>query len=147
MAQFATEGAVDETLTFINSTLQVLGEGGRLEAPIEGSITWMNKYSNENDRYIFFAEDVGRYVTSGRNLYQYTDAGTPRLVITQNNDVTARVIVFDGDYKGHNGTVTVNKKTLWITPFTPWRGSRRTEPCPSGCERQEWKAADSLSKV
>ena len=112
MAQFATEGAVDETLTFINSTLQVLGEGGRLEAPIEGSITWMNKYSNENDRYIFFAEDVGRYVTSGRNLYQYTDAGTPRLVITQNNDVTARVIVFDGDYKGHNGTVTVNKKNV-----------------------------------
>ena len=112
MAQFATEGVVDETLTFINSTLQVLGEDGSLKAPIEGTVTWMYKYSNENDRYIRFAEDIGRYATAGRNLYQYTDAGTPRLVITQNTDVTAKVIVFDGDYEDCDGTVIVNKKNL-----------------------------------
>ena len=70
----------------------------------------MNKYSNENRRYIFFAKDVGRYVTSGRNLYQYTDEGTPQLIITQNNNVRAQVIILDGDYAGYDGTVTVNKK-------------------------------------
>ena len=109
MAQFATEGVVDETLTFIKSTLMVLGGNGQLASPIEGSLTWMNKYSNENDRYIYFAEDVGRYVTAGRNLYQYTDEGIPRLVITQNDDVTARVIAFDGAYEGYSGTVTAYK--------------------------------------
>ena len=101
---------MDETLTFINTKLQVIGEDGQLTSPIEGDLTWMNKYSNENRRYIFFAKDVGRYVTSGRNLYQYTDEGTPQLIITQNNNVRAQVIILDGDYAGYDGTVTVNKK-------------------------------------
>ena len=91
---------MDETLTFINTKLQVIGEDGQLTSPIEGDLTWMNKYSNENRRYIFFAKDVGRYVTSGRNLYQYTDEGTPQLIITQNNNVRAQVIILDGEYAG-----------------------------------------------
>ena len=87
MSQFAAESAVDETLTFINTTLQIQGTDG-LEVPTEGEITWLNKYSNENHRYIFFAEDMGYYVTAGRNLYQFTAAGTPQLLVTQNSDVT-----------------------------------------------------------
>lgn len=110
ITHFAAESAVDETLTFINTKLQVIGEDGQLTSPIEGDLTWMNKYSNENRRYIFFAKDVGRYVTSGRNLYQYTDEGTPQLIITKNNNVRAQVIILDGDYAGYDGTVTVNKK-------------------------------------
>lgn len=110
LTTFASEGAVDESLTFIDTTLKVFGPDGTLQTPIEGDITWMYKYSNENDRYIFFAENVGSYVTSGRNLFQFTDAGTPSLIATQNNDVTAKAIIFDGKYKRYNGTVTVNKK-------------------------------------
>ena len=109
MSQFAAESAVDETLTFINSTLQVFDENGQLQSPVEGDITWMNKYSNENHRYIFFAEDVGRYVTSGRNLYQFTDQGTPKLQIQQNNDVAAQVIILAGEHGDYSGPVTVNK--------------------------------------
>ena len=109
MSQFAAESAVDETLTFINTTLKVVDENGDLVAPAEGDITWLNKYSNENHRYIFFAEDVGRYVTTGRNLYQYTDEGTPKLLVQQNSNVTAEVLILDGGHKGYNGPVTVNK--------------------------------------
>ena len=57
----------------------VQGNNG-LEAPQEGEITWLNKYSNEHGRYVFYADDVARYVTSGRNLYQFTESGTPQLV-------------------------------------------------------------------
>lgn len=110
MAQFATEGAVDETLTFLSSTLKVQNENGSLDAPIEGDITWLNKYSNENDRYIFLAEDIGQYITDGRNLYQFTDQGTPQLQIQQNSGVMAQVILFDGKYAGYKGIATVNKK-------------------------------------
>lgn len=110
MTQFATEGVVDETLTFLSSTLKVRGENGALRSPLEGDIAWLNKYSNENDRYIFLAEDVGRYVTTGRNLYQFTDEGIPQLQIQQNSDVTARVIILEGEYAAYSGPVTVNKK-------------------------------------
>ena len=110
MTQFATEGAVDETLTFLSSTLKIQNENGRLDSPIEGNITWLNKYSNENDRYIFLAEDVGRYVTDGRNLYQFTDQGTPQLLIQQNSSVSAQVILLKGQYAHYNDSVTVNKK-------------------------------------
>ena len=37
----------------------------------------------------------------GRNLYQYTDEGTPQLIITQNNNVRTQVIILDGDYAGY----------------------------------------------
>lgn len=115
LSQFATEGPVDETLTFVKTNLKIIGEDGELKSPIEGDMTWQNKYSNQNHRYISLAEDVGRYITTGRNLYQYTDEGVPRLVIRQNQDVTARVIVFLGtdgvDNNAHySGPVTVNKK-------------------------------------
>ena len=56
ITHFATESAVDETLTFINTALKVW-ENGRLRSPM-GDHTWMNKYSNENDRYILLAEDI-----------------------------------------------------------------------------------------
>ena len=117
MSQFAAESAVDETLTFINTTLQIQGTDG-LEVPTEGEITWLNKYSNENHRYIFFAEDMGYYVTAGRNLYQFTDAGTPQLLVTQNSDVTAKVLILDEDYKDYDGTVTVNKINEDGTTYT-----------------------------
>ena len=110
MTQFATEGVVDETLTFLSTTLKVRNEDGSLSSPVEGDIAWLNKYSNQNDRYIFLAEDVGRYVTDGRNLYQFTDAGTPQLQMRQNSDVTAQVILFEGDYADYTGSVTVNKE-------------------------------------
>ncbi len=111
MTQFATEGAVDETLTFLSSTLKVQNEDGSLASPMEGDITWLNKYSNENNRYICLAQDVGRYVTDGRNLYQLTDEGTPQLHIRQNSGVTAQVILLDGSYTSYSGTVTVNKSS------------------------------------
>ena len=116
LSQFASENPVDETLTFVKTNLKVMGEDGVLNSPIEGDMTWQNKYSNQNHRYISLAEDVGRYITAGRNLYQYTDEGTPRLVIQQNQDVTAQVIVLLGtDAEGsslahYTGPVMVNKK-------------------------------------
>lgn len=112
MSHFAAESAVDETLTFLSTTLQVQDGNGGLTSPVEGDITWLNKFSNENHRYIFLAEDVGRYVTSGRNLYQYTDAGIPQLQIKQNSYVEARVIILDGNYAEYHGPVTVNKTNL-----------------------------------
>ncbi len=117
LSQFATEGVVDETLTFINSKLQIIGENGELTSPIEGEFTYVNKYSNQYDRYIVFAEDVGRYITAGRNLYNFTDEGTPRLVIQQLTGIKPQVIILDGDYVYHaiddeyehyNGPVTIN---------------------------------------
>lgn len=102
MSQFAAESAVDETLTFINTTLMVRDSDG-LQAPEEGKITWLNKYSNENHRYIFFAEDMGYYVTAGRNLYQFTDAGMPQLLVKQNSSVTAKALILDGEYKKYSG--------------------------------------------
>lgn len=110
LTTFASEGAVNESLTFIDTTLKVFGADGTLQSPIEGDITWMYKYSNENNRYIFFAEDVGSYVTAGRNLFQFTDEGTPALIVTQSSDVKAKAILFDGDYKGYTGAVMVNKR-------------------------------------
>ena len=115
LSQFATESPVDETLTFVKTNLKVIGEDGSLKSPIEGDMTWQNKYSNQNHRYISLAEDVGRYITAGRNLYQYTEEGMPRLVIQQNQDVTAQVIVLLGtdgtdNYAHYSGPVTVNKK-------------------------------------
>ncbi len=114
LCQFAAEDPVDETLTFVKTNLKIMGEDG-LQSPIEGDMTWQNKYSNQNHRYITLAEDVGRYITAGRNLYQYTDEGMPRLVIRQNQDVTAKVIVLlETDATNNNahysGPVTVNKK-------------------------------------
>ena len=117
MSQFAAESAVDETLTFINTTLMVRGSDG-LQAPEEGRITWLNKYSNENHRYIFFAEDMGYYVTAGRNLYQFTDAGTPQLLVKQNSSVTAKALILDGQYKKYSGIVTVNKRNADGTLYT-----------------------------
>ena len=123
LSQFATEGPVDETLTFVKTNLKVMEEDGTLKSPIEGDMTWQNKYSNQNHRYISLAEDVGRYITAGRNLYQYTDEGTPRLVIQQNQDVTAQVIVFLGTDATNNsahytGPVTVNKKNADNTIYS-----------------------------
>lgn len=117
LSTFATEGVVDETLTFINSKLQIIGENGELTSPVEGEFTYVNKYSNQYDRYIVFAEDVGRYITAGHNLYDFTDKGTPRLVIQQLTGIKPQVIVLDGDYVYHaiddeyehyNGPVTIN---------------------------------------
>lgn len=115
LSQFAAEGPVDATLTFVKTNLKVIDEDGTLKSPVEGDMTWQNKYSNQNHRYISLAEDVGRYITAGRNLYQYTDEGTPRLVIQQNQDVKAQVIVLLGtdatnDGAHYPGPVTVNKK-------------------------------------
>ena len=110
MSQFATEGPVDETLTFLSNTLQIRNEDGSLTSPIEGEITWLNKYSNENDRYIFLAEDIGRYITDGRNLYQFTDEGTPQLRVQQDSDVTAKMLLLDGAYENYDGPVLVSKQ-------------------------------------
>lgn len=109
MSQFAAESAVDETLTFVSTTLKVRSDDG-LVSPVEGENTWLNKYSNENHRYIFFAEDMGYYVTTGRNLYQFTDEGTPQLIVRQDNSLTAKVLILDGDFDDHSGLVTINKR-------------------------------------
>lgn len=121
MTQFAAEDAIDETLTFIRSTLQVKEDMNSEEtkSPIEGSITWQNKYSNQDDRYIFLAEDVGKYITEGSNLYQFTDQDIPLLDLEQNNNVTAQTLIFSGtvsingtdvDLDHYSGPVTVYKK-------------------------------------
>lgn len=121
MTQFAAEDAVDETLTFIRSTLQVKEDinSEEIKSPIEGRITWQNKYSNQDDRYIFLAEDVGKYITEGSNLYQFTDQDIPLLDLEQNNNVTAQTLIFSGtvsingtdvDLDHYSGPVTVYKK-------------------------------------
>ena len=121
MTQFSAEDAIDETLTFIRSTLQVKEDMNSEEtkSPIEGSITWQNKYSNQDDRYIFLAEDVGKYITEGSNLYQFTDQDIPVLELEQNNNVTAHTLIFSGtatingsdvDLDHYSGPVTVYKK-------------------------------------
>lgn len=110
MTQFAYESPVDETLTFVTSTLKVIGDDGKLKSPEEGEISWLNKYSNEFNRYTFFAEDLGRYITDGRNLYQFTDEGTPKLEMKQNSEVTPKVLILKGEYEGTTTPVTVNKE-------------------------------------
>ena len=111
MTNFAAENVVDQSLTFLDTTLMVQGNNG-LEAPQEGEITWLNKYSNEHGRYVFYADDVARYVTSGRNLYQFTESGTPQLVVKQCDHIYSYVLILGGEYSGYDGPVYLTKSSV-----------------------------------
>ena len=146
MSQFATEGPVDETLTFLSNTLQIRNEDGSLTSPIEGEITWLNKYSNENDRYIFLAEDIGRYITDGRNLYQFTDEGTPQLRVQQDSDVTAKMLLLDGAYENYDGPVLVSKQMRTI-PSICFRELPLMVHWVSGCKRAKMVQRTAVKRL
>lgn len=148
MMHFASEGAIDSTLTYLNAVLQEGSVRYDLEQnvisrtysePLEGTVTYKYRYSNAENRYICYEGSSDRYVTGGDNVYLYTDRGWPKVSVTQDPGGTVQTLVLKG------ASETAPSVTL---TFDGSAGTRQiTLPAANGTLTYRLKDGETLSQI